>query len=133
MKERRPDNVERFVRKFEKDMRYGNEYLSEFEKIFMLWSPIVRTSREGSRHNQMNDIQQIKNILKEKFEVNLRVIINEEFMKCIDSLRKVALNRTDEIKSPILRYLQIEEKLKAHISRMDKGKISSLKTSATPL
>lgn len=99
----------------------------------MLWSPIVRTSREGSRHNQMNDIQQIKNILKEKFEVNLRVIINEEFMKCIDSLRKVALNRTDEIKSPILRYLQIEEKLKAHISRMDKGKISSLKTSATPL
>jgi len=133
VKERHPDNIERFVRKFEKDMRYGKEYLAEFEKIFMLWSPIVRTSREGSRYNQMNDIQKIKNILKEKFGLNLRVIINEEFMKCIDSLRQVALKRTDEIKSPILRYLQIEEKLKLHISRMEKHKKSNVKTSASPL
>ena len=60
VKERRPDNVERFVKKFEKDIEYSRRYLPEFEKVFMLWSPIVRTAKDGSQYNQMNDIDQIK-------------------------------------------------------------------------
>ena len=35
VKERRPDNVERFVKKFEKDIEYARRYLPEFEKVFV--------------------------------------------------------------------------------------------------
>lgn len=33
------------------------------------------------------------------------------------ALRKAALEKTEEIKSPIMRFLQIEEKLKAHLAK----------------
>ena len=120
VKENRPNNIERFVKKFEKDIEYAKMYLPEFKKIFMLWSPIVKTSKEGPQHNQMNDIDQIKNTVKETCGVDLMIIINEEYLKCIQSLRKIALTRTDEMKSPIMRFLQIEEKLKSHITRIEK-------------
>lgn len=60
VKENHPNNIETFVKKFEKDIEYAKMYLPEFKKIFMLWSPIVKTSKEGSQHNQTNDIDQIK-------------------------------------------------------------------------
>jgi Holliday junction resolvase-like predicted endonuclease len=118
VKESRPDNVERFVKKFEKEIEYTRKYLPEFEKVFMLWSPIVRTAKEGSQYNQMNDIDQIKNIAKERLQIDLKVIINEEYMKRIQALREIALVRKDEMKSPIMRFLQIEEKLRSHVSRL---------------
>ena len=120
-KERRPDNINRFVRKFEKDIKYGEKYLAEFTKVYMLWSPIVKTGREGSKYNQLNDIKSIQKLIREQFNVDLHIIINEEYMKCINELRKIALKRTDEIRSPILRFMQIEEKLRLHISRMNKN------------
>jgi hypothetical protein len=122
VKERRPNNIERFIKKFEKDIEYANRYFSEFNKVFMLWSPIVRTAKERSLYNQINHIREIQKILKEKFAIDLVIMINEDFMKCIEALRKVALKRTDEIKTPILRFLQIGEKLKIHISRIEKRK-----------
>lgn len=120
VKERIQNNVERFVKKFEKDIEYGNKYFPEFTKVYMLWSPIVKTSREGSLHNQQKDIEDVKRIISERHKVNLQVIINRDYMNCINELRKAALKRTDEIKSPIMRFLQIEEKLKAYITRLDR-------------
>jgi hypothetical protein len=101
VRERRPDNVNRFVKKFEKDIRYATTYFSEFKKEFMLWSPIVKSSKEGSIYNQVADIEQIKRIVKEKYGVELKIIINEEYMKCIKRLREAVMKRTDEMKTPI--------------------------------
>jgi Holliday junction resolvase-like predicted endonuclease len=121
VRERRPDNIIRFVKKFEKDIRYATTYFSEFKKEFMLWSPIVKSSKEDSIYNQVVDIEQIKKIVKEKYDVELIVILNEEYMKCIKRLREAAMKRTDEIKTPIMRFLQIEEKLNAHLERKRKA------------
>ena len=70
----------------------------------------------------MNHISEIQKTIKEGFGIDLDIRINEEFMKCIEELRKVALTKPEEIKTPILRFLQIEEKLKAHISKIEKRK-----------
>lgn len=121
VRERRPDNVNRFVKKFEKDIRYATTYFSEFKKEFMLWSPIVKSSKEGSIYNQIADIEQIKKTVKEKYDVELKIIINEEYMKCIKRLREAAMKRTDEMKTPIMRFRQIEEKLNAHLERKRKA------------
>ena len=86
--------MKRFVKKFEKDIRYAKTYFGEFKKEFMLWSPIVKNSNEGSIYNQMADIEQIKKIVKEKYDVELKIIINEEYMKCIKRLREEAMNMT---------------------------------------
>ena len=51
-------------------------------------------------------------------------------MNCILSLRKIALDRKDEMKSPIMRFLQIEEKLKSHISRLNKRKVPIIQSSS---
>jgi hypothetical protein len=75
----------------------------------------------GSTYNQVADIEQIKKIVKEKYDVDLKIIINEEYMKCIKRLRETAMKRTDEIKTPIMRFLQIEEKLSAHLERKRKA------------
>jgi len=120
VKDKRPNNIERFVKKFEKDIEYANRHFGEFKKVFMLWSPIVRSTKERSSYNQMSHIGHIQKTLKEKVAIDLVIIINEDFMKCIEALRKIALSRTDKIKTPILRSLQIEEKLKVHISKLEK-------------
>ena len=59
----------------------------------MLWSPIVKTSRDGSKYNQMNDIDQIKNIIKERLKVNITAIINEEYLECISVSKKESIRK----------------------------------------
>jgi hypothetical protein len=67
------------------------------------------------------DIEQIRKVIREKYDVELKIIINEDYMKCIKKLREAAMKRTDEIKTPIMRFLQIEEKLSAHLERKRKA------------
>ena len=66
----------------------------------MLWSPIVKSSKEGSTYSQVADIEQIKKI-KGKYDVELKIIVNEEYMNCIKRLREAAMKRTDEIKTQL--------------------------------
>lgn len=60
----------------------------------MLWSPIVRSTKERSIYNQMSHIGHIQKTLKEKFTIDLVIIINEDFMKCIEALEnRIKQNR----------------------------------------
>jgi len=56
---------------------------------------------------------------------DFQIIMNEKFMECINQLRSAALKRNDEIKSPIkspiLRSMQIEEKLRLQCDRIKKS------------
>jgi len=119
VKDDRPDNVGRLVKKFKKDIEYARKFLPNFECKFMFWSPIVKSSSAKAKYDQSKDVENIKNILKEDYNVDLQVIINSEYLKCIKKLRAVALQRTDEIKSPIMRFLQIEEKLVKHVKKLE--------------
>ncbi len=118
VKNKQPDNVNRFVKKFTKNIKYAERYFGDYEKQFMLWSPIVKNQGPASKHNQLNDVTRIREILEKEFGYSLELVINEDYQKCLDQLRDFARSETRELKSPVLRLMQIEEKLNAHVEKL---------------
>jgi len=119
VKNQQPENVERFTRKFRKNIHYANKYFEDYEKHFMLWSPIVKNQCSTAKHNQIRDIEEIKENLRIEFGVVLEPIINQEYLNCLIKLRAYAAKETKELKSPILRLMQIEEKLTKHAAKLN--------------
>ena len=115
-KSNQPDNINRFVKKFVKDIAYANKYFPDYERIFMLWSPIVKNQSSKAKHNQMEDLQQIINRIRQEKKIEILLVINDEYQKCLNELRDFAAKETKELKSPILRLMQVEEKLKKHLT-----------------
>lgn len=109
-----PNNVNKLTEKFSKDIEYTNKFFPDYNKVFMLWSPIVRKSGETAKSNQMADIEGIKANILTKYGVMINFVINEKFSECLAELRNYAKHETKEIKSPVIRYLQVEETLKRH-------------------
>jgi hypothetical protein len=107
-KNNQPDNVDRLVSKFSKDIKYANQYFPDYEKHFMFWSPIVKNT-PTAKHDQMKDIKEIQAKIKEQYSIEIDMVINERFLSCIKELRNYAGKQTKELKSPILRLMQIEE------------------------
>jgi len=116
-KEKTSDNMERFVKKFTKNIKYANKYFPEYKKRFMLWSPIVKNQKTGAKFNQTDDIAKIKAEMLKDFKVDIEVISNQDYMDCLEELRKYARKETKELKSPVLRLFQIEEKLREHLKK----------------
>lgn len=119
VKNQQPENVERFTRKFRKNILYANKYFDGYEKHFMLWSPIVKNQGAGAKNNQSRDIEEIKENLRSEFNVELEPVINKDYLNCLDQLRQYAAKETKELKSPILRLMQIEEKLSKHVAKLN--------------
>lgn len=120
-KNNRPDNVERFTKKFEKDIQYAKDNFPGYKITAMLWSPIVRVSKPNSIHNQLEDTRIIKEYIMEKFkEISFELYINQRYNEALIELKEKAIEKTEELKSPVLRYMQIEEKLNRHLIRLEK-------------
>ncbi|MBV6394502.1 MAG: hypothetical protein HFACDABA_00067 [Anaerolineales bacterium] len=115
-----PDNVAKLTEKFSRDIEYANKYFPDYTRKFMLWSPIVKKARDGAKFNQMIDIEKIKANIHAKYGVTLDCIVNEKFSACLSELRGYARNETKELKSPVLRLMQIEEFLKKHLGKIAK-------------
>jgi len=113
-----PNNVNKLVDKFSKDIEYAKKYFSDYEKIAMLWCPIVKNQKSSAKHNQLNDVMKIKNTIKEKYNVELETIINENFMNCLEELKNYAVTDTKDNKSPVIRLMQIEGYLKKHLEKL---------------
>ena len=113
-----PNNVNKLVDKFSKDIEYAMKYFPDYEKIAMLWCPIVKNQKSGSKHNQLSDVMEIEETIKEKYNVELVTIINEKFMNCLIELRRYAITDTKENKSPVIRLMQIEEYLAQHLRKI---------------
>ncbi len=118
VKNQQPENVERFTKKFRKNIQYANKYFEGYEKHFMLWSPIVKNQGPRSKHNQIRDIEDIRKNIRQEFEVELEPVINQDYQNCLAQLRQYAAKETKELKSPILRLMQIEEKLAKHTAKL---------------
>ena len=114
-----PDNVNRFLKKFEKNKQYAENNFEGYQIAYMIWSPIVKTSKSGSKNNQANDILEIIKQLKEKLDIDVKIICNNDYKSCIDELRDWSKNQTQELKSPVMRLFQIEEKLKRHLEKIN--------------
>lgn len=113
VKNNKSDNVDRFISKFDKNIEYAKENFKDFEHTFMLWTPIIKIPKtDFTKKNQIKDLENIERHLEEKYNVNLEIVYNEKFLDCINELRAKARKTTYEMKSPIMRFLQIEEKIK---------------------
>lgn len=118
-KDGKTDNVNRFVTKFTKNIKYSKKNFKDYKCHFMLWSPIIKVpKKENAKINQLNDLQIIKEKILNKFDIELELIYNEKYLNCINQLRTVAKNTTSAMTSSVMRFLQIEEKLKAHIRKI---------------
>ena len=121
VKNNQPNNVKKLVEKFSKDIEYANKYFQDYKKHFMLWSPIVKNQSQKAKHNQMEDVEQIKTKLKEKYGIEIELVINKRFLSCLKELRDYARKETKELKSPVLRLMQVEEYLKKHVEKLKKA------------
>jgi len=113
-----PDNVDRFLKKFRKNIPYANKYFPDYEKHFMLWSPIVKNQGPTAKNNQLRDVNEIKDKLSDEYGCCLELIVNHEYQSCLEELRAYAKKETKELKSPVLRLMQIEEKLDKHLRKL---------------
>jgi hypothetical protein len=117
-----PDNHDRFIKKFEKNIFYANSrFDTSYEKTYMLWSLVVRSSREGSKHNQLKDVERVKQDLKARHNIELELIVNKAYLGCLNELRQYVGKQTEELKSPILRFMQIEYRLGEHVTKRCKS------------
>jgi hypothetical protein len=78
----------------------------------MLWSPVVKGSRDSAKYNQEKDILRIVANITATYGIDIELVINEKFLRCLNELRSLARVTTEELKCPALRLLQIEETLK---------------------
>lgn len=117
VKDNRPDNVPRLKSKLKKDIVYLRKAFPDYQHVLMLWSPVVRNQRAGSKHNQADDVRAIVAALAEESGVEVVPIINEEFQRVLDELRAHARKETKEMGSTVMRLLQVEEHLKRHLGK----------------
>ncbi|NOJ23226.1 hypothetical protein [Vibrio coralliilyticus] len=120
VKNKQPDNVARFCRKFRKNIEYVDKYFSGYKATFMLWSPVVKNQSAAAKHNQCRDIRDIQAQMEEEFGVKIEAVINQQYAACLAELRNYARKETKELKSPIMRLMQIEEHLVKHINRIER-------------
>ncbi|MDD3066281.1 MAG: hypothetical protein PHO48_00395 [Candidatus Gracilibacteria bacterium] len=113
----KPDNVRRFLAKFEKDIDYIQANFKEYKRIFMLWTPVAKNSKKGSKHNQIEDLKMIQEKIRKSKNIEIDIIKNNEYYKCLQELRGVAAKTKNPMNSPIMRFLQIEERLKKNSKR----------------
>jgi hypothetical protein len=110
-----PNNVQKLTEKLSRDIVYAKTYFPEYTPHVMLWSPIIKSGRDGAVCNQARDIGEIKNNILNQHKLEVEFIINEKFLSCIGEMRRFAREETSELKCPVMRFMQIEERLRRHV------------------
>lgn len=127
VKDKRPNNVAKLVEKFTRDIAYARKFLAEYDHEFMLWSPIVRDTKGSATYNQVGHLAEIRAQLLASTGVELTCVVNEDFYQALKDMRAYAGRKTEELKCPLMRLLQIEELLGRHVSKRAAG-LSKKKT-----
>lgn len=101
-----PDTSGRLFTKFTKAIDYGNHIFPEWKVDYMLWSPVVKEP------NQKEALELAQQRIEAERGIKIILMINEKYLKVIDDLRQRARDSRAELKSPLMRFLQIEGRLK---------------------
>ena len=104
-KDKRPDTGDRLARKFIKDIDYGKVAFEGYAKTYMFWSPVVKPSNGKVEYNQFLHLQQAVDEVKKATGIEIKRIINEDYVKAINDLRDFAQKETKELKSPIMNLM----------------------------
>jgi hypothetical protein len=118
------DNVSRFIAKFGKGVAYAKSGFPDYQHVFMLWSPIAKQKKNPATC-QVRQLGSVKEQLAATLGVELELVLNEAFARCRSELREFAGAETKELKSPVLRLMQIEEYLKKAERRRRKSEKST--------
>ena len=121
VKDKRPNNVNKLVEKFTRDIAYARQYLADYSHEFMLWSPIVKDRKGNPQYNQVGHLAEVKRQLREACGVELTCVVNDEFASALKTLRTYAGGETAELQCPLMRLLQIVELLARHVSRVGRA------------
>lgn len=116
-----PNNVGKLTDKFSRDIEYAQKYFPDYRQHFMLWCPVIRRSKENAILNQERDLRQIEENIQAKYGVSVEFVVNADFQRRIDELRRYVRSKTEELKNPVLRLLQIEEALQKHLGKRTQG------------
>lgn len=120
VKDNKTNNVNKLTEKFSKDVKYAKKYFPDYVQHFMLWSPIVKSAGEKAKDNQMKDVTQIQKNIHDKYSVDIELIINDKFASCLREMKEFAKKETKELKSTVLRFMQIEAYLEKHLKNIIK-------------
>jgi len=121
-----PEDFKRFYKKFEKNISYAKKYFPTFENYRpMLWSPVVNVATEKAKYNTYTELVRLQEALRTDFDVDLELVVNEDYLDRLNQLRAHAGKETSRQISSVLRFLQIEEKLERHIERLKKRGIAA--------
>lgn len=118
------DNKEKLEDKFKRDQIYAMEHFDpeEYTYRFMLWSPIV-TYNPDAKVNRLEEIFMLKQLMKDKYNMELELVINDVFMDCFNKLKLDCKKESKELQSSILRTFQIETITEDYLLRHPKANI----------
>jgi len=119
VKNARPDSSDRLIKKFLKDIEYGASAFPDYTVDYMLWSPVVRRSNGKPEYDQFAHLNRVEQQVASKTGVELVLVINREYVRAIKKLRDFARRETKELKSPVMRFLQIEEWAQKNADRIE--------------
>jgi hypothetical protein len=114
-KNKRPNNIQKLTEKFSRDIDYAKKYFADFDRHFMLWSPVVKSGKNNSPYNQLDHLQAISSNIQTSHGVNIEFVVNEKFLNYLKEMRQFAKSTSAELKCPVMRLLQIEEQLAKHL------------------
>jgi hypothetical protein len=108
-KNARPDTSDRLIPKFLKDIQYGRDAFQGYTVRYMLWSRVVRYSNGKPEYDQFAHLKRVEQEVRAKTDITVEFVINADYVAAIDELRAFARDETNELKSPLMRFLQIDE------------------------
>jgi hypothetical protein len=117
VKNSRPDTSDRLIKQFIKDIQYGSKFSADYTVRYMLWSPVVRRSLGKPEYDQFAHLKRVEEEVKSKTGIEIVLVINKAYVEAIDALRAFARDETKELKSPVMRFLQIEEWARKNLNR----------------
>jgi hypothetical protein len=120
VKNARPDTADRLIKKFLKDIAYGAKAFPDYTIDYMLWSPVVRRSNGNPEYNQFAHLKRMETEVLEKTGIKVSMVINQEFVDAFQELREYARQESKDLKSPVMRLLQIEEWAQKNSNRIKK-------------
>jgi hypothetical protein len=91
------ETIDRISNKYQRQQRYAREHLTHFKDVrFMLWSPVVQ---KGVR-------QELEKL------TGLELVINGDYKRRVEEMRRIAAKETYDAKNPFFRILQILEHMR---------------------
>ena len=108
-------STDRLIKKFLEDIEYGKGAFAGYAVHYMLWAPVVRHSEGKPEYNQQ--LTSVEAKVKAETGIQIILVVNRDYINAIKALRDFARDETKELKSPIMRFLQIEEWSRKNLTR----------------